>query len=236
MLVALPFLLSAAQAAAAPAPPAPTGHMQIFIAPSGEPFRVAGNAPYPVAQWFAGADKNGDGKLDKDEFVADFMRFFDQLDVDHDGAIDGAERSRYENEIAPETLGGSMEQRDAFAGEPDDSESGGEGASGDSEARKPRYGLNPTGAGRFDLFGMPEPVAAMDIELRGRITRRAAQQAAEDRFAMLDQLHRGYLTLDSLPPTYAQRGGHVGSGSERRARGGHGGHGGHGGGYGRHQG
>jgi len=236
MLVALPFLLSAAQAAAAPAPPAPTGHMQIFIAPSGEPFRVAGNAPYPVAQWFAGADKNGDGKLDKDEFVADFMRFFDQLDVDHDGAIDGAERSRYENEIAPETLGGSMEQRDAFAGEPDDSDSGGEGASGDSEARKPRYGLNPTGAGRFDLFGMPEPVAAMDIELRGRITRRAAQQAAEDRFAMLDQLHRGYLTLDSLPPTYAQRGGHVGSGSERRARGGHGGHGGHGGGYGRHQG
>jgi len=236
MLVALPFLLSAAQAAVAPAPPAPSGHMQIFIAPSGEPFRVAGNAPYPVAQWFAGADKNGDGKLDKDEFVADFMRFFDQLDVDHDGAIDGAERSRYENEIAPETLGGSMEQRDAFAGEPDDSESGGEGASGDSEARKPRYGLNPTGAGRFDLFGMPEPVAAMDIELRGRITRRAAQQAAEDRFAMLDQLHRGYLTLDSLPPTYAQRGGHVGSGSERRARGGHGGHGGHGGGYGRHQG
>ena len=236
MLVALPFLLSAAQAAAAPAPPAPTGHMQIFIAPSGEPFRVAGNAPYPVAQWFAGADKNGDGKLDKDEFVADFMRFFDQLDVDHDGAIDGAERSRYENEIAPETLGGSMEQRDAFAGEPDDSDSGGEGASGDSEARKPRYGLNPTGAGRFDLFGMPEPVAAMDIELRGRVTRRAAQQAAEDRFAMLDQLHRGYLTLDSLPPTYAQRGGHVGSGPERRARGGHGGHGGHGGGYGRHQG
>jgi Ca2+-binding EF-hand superfamily protein len=230
MLVALPFLLSAAQAAAAPAP---SGHMQIFIAPSGEPFRVGGNAPYPVAQWFAGADKNGDGKLDKDEFVADFLRFFDQLDVDHDGAIDGVERLRYENEIAPETLGGSSEQRNAFADEPEDSDIAGEGAAADTDAPKPRYGANPIGAGRFDLFGMPEPVAAMDTELRGRITRRVAQQAAEDRFAMLDQLHRGYLTLDSLPPTYAQRGGHVGSGPDRR---GHSGHGGHGGGYGRHQG
>jgi len=209
----LPLLLVADEAVgAAPAPP-PTGHVQIFVAPSGEPFRVSGSAPYPVAQWFAGADKNGDGKLDKGEFVADFLRFFDTLDLDHDGAIDGGERTRYENEVAPETLGGSSDQRNSFADEPDDSD----GSAADTEAPKPRYGANPSGAGRFDLFGLPEPIAAMDTEVRGRISRRVAQQAAEDRFALLDSLHRGYLTLDSLPPTYAQsRGG--GGRPKRKAR------------------
>ena len=216
MWAVLPLMLAGAGASAAGPPPSPGGHQQIFIAPSGEPFRVSGSAPYPVAQWFAGADRNGDGKLDTDEFVADFLRFFDQLDVDHDGAIDGVERTRYENEVAPETLGGSSEQRNSFADESADRDIAGEGASGDTDAPKPRYGANPTGAGRFDLFGMPEPVAAMDTEMRGRITRRAAQQAADDRFALLDQAHRGYLTLDTLPPTYAQPGRTAAAGKHKR--------------------
>jgi hypothetical protein len=63
---------------------------------------------------------------------------------------------------------------------------------------------------------MPEPVAAMDTEMRGRITRRVAQQAAEDRFALLDQAHRGYLTLDTLPPTYAQPGRTAAAGKHKR--------------------
>jgi len=219
MLFILPMLLFAAQAGAAvPPPPAATGRQQIFIAPSGEPFRVSGNAPYPVAQWFTGADRNADGKLDKAEFVADFLRFFDTLDLDHDGAIDGAERTRYENEVAPETLGGSSTSRNAFADEPVDSDIAGEGSAADTDAPKPRYGANPSGAGRFDLFGLPEPVAAMDTEVRGRISRRVAQQAAEDRFALLDAQHRGYLTLDSLPPTYAQGRGGGSGGPKRKAR------------------
>ena len=72
---------------------------------------------------------------------------------------------------------------------------------------KPKYGLNPTGAARFDLLGLPEPVAAMDTELRGRISRSAAEQAARDRFKALDDSHRGYLTLDTLPPTFTEPGG-----------------------------
>jgi len=204
MLALLPILLVGAQGAGAAPAPAPSGRLQIFIAPSGEPFRVNGSEPYPVARWFAGADKNGDGKLDKDEFVADFLRFFDQLDLDHDGAIDGVERARYENEVAPETLGGSSEQRNSFADEPDDSDVAGEGSAAPTDAPKPRYGASPSGAGRFDLFGMPEPVAAMDTELRGRISERAVRAAARLRFDVLDGQHLGYLTLATLPPSYAE--------------------------------
>ena len=235
MIAILPFLLFAAQGDGAAAAAAPTGREQIFIAPSGEPFRVSGDAPYPVAQWFSGADKNGDGKLDLAEFTADFLRFFDELDVDHDGWIDSAERFRYENQIAPETLGNTSDHVNAFANDADDSDIAGEGAAAEGAVSpaKPLYGSNPTGAARFDLLGLPEPVAAMDTELRGRISRRVAEQAAHDRFALLDQQHRGYLTLDGLPPTFAKRGG---SGERQRRgggrRGGHTGHGGYGGGGG----
>ena len=209
MIVLLPILLLAAQADASPATPASSGRVQTFIAPSGEPFRVSGNVPYPVATWFAGADKNGDGKLDLNEFTADFLRFFDQIDVNHDGAIDSVERARYENQIAPETLGTTSERVNSFANDPDTSDVAGEGAAapGAVAQAKPRYGSNPTGAARFDLLGLPEPVAAMDTELRGRISRRVAQDAARDRFALLDELHRGYLTLDALPPTFARHAG-----------------------------
>jgi hypothetical protein len=210
MIALLPVLLFAAQGDAQAADAVPPARAQTFIAPSGEPFRVSGNVAYPVAQWFAGADKNGDGKLDVDEFVADFMRFFDQLDVNHDGAIDGIERTRYENQVAPETLGEASERVNTFANDEDDSDIAGQGAA-DSDsgpvsapAAKPRYGSNPTGAARFDLLGMPEPVAAMDTELRGRISRRVAEEAARYRFGLLDDQHLGYLTLAALPPTYSQ--------------------------------
>jgi len=219
MIAILPVLLLAAQADAASAAVPDGGHIQIFIAPSGEPFRVSGNA---VAAWFTAADKNRDGKLDLDEFTADFMRFFDQLDVNHDGAIDGVERTRYENEIAPETLGGSFNYDYQPAQEEDDTDIAGQGAASSdtgpvTSAPKPRYGSNPVGAARFDLLGLPEPVASMDTELRGRISRQAAEEVAHDRFALLDELHRGYLTLDGLPPTYARHGS-SGGGKKRGKR------------------
>ena len=71
MIAILPFLLFAAQGDAAAAAGTPAGREQVFIAPSGEPFRVAGDAPYPVAQWFSGADKNGDGKVSRNEWLKD---------------------------------------------------------------------------------------------------------------------------------------------------------------------
>ena len=208
MLALLPLLLIAAQeaAASAPAEPVSRARMQTFIAPSGEPFRVPSGEPYPIAKWFAAADKNGDGKLDYAEFDADFMRFFEELDVDDDGAVDGIERSRYENEVVPETLGSSwtIESRREETEEKVDFGSADDQGASTVKREKPRYGTHPIGAAQFDLLGIPEPVAAMDTELRGRITRRVAQEASRLRFGLLDGQHRGYLTLDELPPTYAE--------------------------------
>ena len=211
----IPVLLVAAFGTAAIADDASNGRQQTFIAPSGEPFHAYGDAPYPVAAWFAGADTNHDGKLDFAEFEADFMRFFDQLDVNHDGAIDGVERTRYENQIAPETLGSSwtLEARRNEEAEDVDFGSGDDQGATTIKRDKPRYGSNPIGAARFDLLGMPEPVAAMDTELRGRITRSIAERAARDRFNALDEGNLGYLTLASLPPTYAQGHHHGGRGA-----------------------
>ena len=74
----------------------------LFVSPAGEPFRAAPGEPYPVAAWFIRADANGDGKLTRDELVADAARFFQRLDVNHDGIIDGMELKTYETEIVPE--------------------------------------------------------------------------------------------------------------------------------------
>jgi hypothetical protein len=85
---------------------APGRLTQLFISPCGEPFRAVAKAPYPVAAWFARADKNGDGAIDRAEFRADADAFFDVLDVNHDGVISGFEVSRYEHLIVPEILRG----------------------------------------------------------------------------------------------------------------------------------
>ena len=77
-------------------------YRQLFIAPSGEPFRAIAGAPYPVAAWFAQADANHDGRIDLGEFNADFMRFFDRIDTNHDGMLSSAEIKAYETDLAPE--------------------------------------------------------------------------------------------------------------------------------------
>jgi hypothetical protein len=187
-----------------PSPPPPAEHvgrLQIFIAPSGEPFRAPSDAPYPVADWFARADANHDGKLTESEFVADFLRFFASLDLDHDGQIDGSEIERYEA-ATPELRTGGF--AGVLGGSGSSDEEGGESA---PARRVGSYmGANdPQGAGRFDLLRIPEPVASMDTELKGRISRAQAQDAAEYRFSLLDVQHRGYLLLSDLPETYAQQ-------------------------------
>ncbi|MAK83438.1 MAG: hypothetical protein CMJ17_16435, partial [Phenylobacterium sp.] len=101
---------AAATASAAPPPGPPPGRaaqgggMEIFISPSGEPFRGAGG----LAAWFAGADADADGLVTLAEFEADAVRMFGQLDTDQNGSIDGFETQAYEREIAPEirSLGG----------------------------------------------------------------------------------------------------------------------------------
>lgn len=205
MIMIFPLLLLAAAGDAPAAADAPRGPPQIFISPAGEPFRVYGDVPYPVANWFTAADKNADGKLDLAEFTADFLRFFDQLDQNHDGAIDGIEKARYENEVAPETTGASWYPKSQDQTNYEWNAGFGQDVNLPHVDRPARAGREaPIGAGRFDLLGLLEPVAAMDLEVRGRISRRMATDVAQMRFNQLDPQHRGYLTLDQLPRTPAE--------------------------------
>ncbi len=87
--------------------PARSGQASLFVSPSGEPFRAAAGEPYPVARWFAQADLNHDGRLDRAEFRADAERFFATLDLNGDGVLEQAEVARYERDLVPEILAGA---------------------------------------------------------------------------------------------------------------------------------
>ena len=86
----------------------PTGPLEpsnVFFSPAGRPYRAKMDAPYPVADWFKAADKNTDGKIDKAEFLADSVAFFDLIDRNKDGALSPQEIAFYEQRVPPEVLG-----------------------------------------------------------------------------------------------------------------------------------
>jgi hypothetical protein len=211
----------------------PPARPSLFISPAGEPFRAGPGEPYPVAAWFRGADANGDGKLTRDEFVADAARFFQALDANHDGVIDGAELKAYEAEIVPEIT----EERAAEQGRPQTAGStsgdqGGGGGGGGRRGRRrggggaqggPGQGGAPggglpqaQGAAPYGLLGEREPVAAADLDLNSRITLNNFKAKAAQRFATLDMDGKGYLLLAELPKTPAQQGGRRGRGGGQR--------------------
>jgi hypothetical protein len=90
---------------AAPACAADDKAPNVFFSPHGQPYRAPAGATYPIVDWFKAADRNGDGKLDRDEFVADAAAFFAFLDIKGNGVLDTDEISFYEHRIAPEVLG-----------------------------------------------------------------------------------------------------------------------------------
>ncbi|MBI1405084.1 MAG: hypothetical protein GC145_03040 [Caulobacter sp.] len=221
-LALIAMLLAAAPALAQPGPPpgGPPGEppragpgdrdgdgqrppLQIFISPAGEPFRAPLDAPYPVATWFAGADADHDGVLTRDEFVADSLRFFAVLDVDHDGWIDGFEANDYEKTVAPEILSRSA----MLQAEP---RRGPRKAAIGSRINRPgnvpgTYGLDRSGAGLYGLINEVEPVTGQDGDFNRRIDRKEATAAAKDRFRILDKDADGKLTLGTLPKTPLQK-------------------------------
>jgi hypothetical protein len=181
----------------------------LFISPAGEPFRAEPGAPYPVAVWFAGADADHDGALTRDEFVADALRFFDRIDGDHNGVIDGFEVSTYETQVAPEILQGfqgggegpGMRGRGGQGGPGGGGRRGGGG--GGKRSGGPMGGMLQ-GAAPYSLLAEPQPVMASDGDFDRRITRAEATKAAKARFALLDTDGDGRLRLADLPQTPVQ--------------------------------
>jgi hypothetical protein len=190
----------------------------LFVSPAGEPFRAEPGEPYPVAAWFKAADTDGDGKLTRDEFVADAARFFQRLDRNHDGVIDGLELKAYESDVLPELT----EERapppqtgarpsSTFGDETTDPSTGRRrrGGGGRATLAGPPGGLGlltqANGAAPYDLLGEREPVADADLDLTSRITLANFKAKALQRFTTLDVDGKGYLLLQDLPKTQAQR-------------------------------
>jgi EF hand/EF-hand domain pair len=84
--------------------PAAAGYTQLFMSPCGEPYRGKPGDPYPAVLWFKQADLNHDGVIDLKEFRADHEGFFDALDADGNGVLDGPELTFYERQVAPDVF------------------------------------------------------------------------------------------------------------------------------------
>ena len=187
-------------------------HRSLFISPAGEPFRAEPGAPYPVAAWFAGADADHDGALPREEFIGDALRFFDRIDGDHNGVVDGFEVSAYETQVAPEILqgfqgGGEGPGMRGQGGRGGGRRGGGgppEGGSGGGKRGGAPMGGMLQGATPYSLLAEPEPVMASDGDFDRRITRAEAAKAAKARFALLDSDGDGRLRLGDLPRTPLQ--------------------------------
>ena len=84
---------------------------------------------------------------------------------------------------------------------------GGRGAEPPPESSGRSHEVLAGGAGlaRFGLLGEPEPVAASDLDLDGRITRTEFAARADQRFRSLDEAEAGRLTYPELERRLAER-------------------------------
>ena len=195
-------------------PRTPRQERGTFLSPAGEPYRSEPGQPYPSAIWFAKADADHDGKLTRDEFKADFERFFRTLDTNHDGVLDSFEVQDYEHNVAPEIL--SVFERPAGPGADEAGPGGGRrrgggggppggGAPGnnsqDAKANAAAMRLQMQGARAFSLLPTSEPVAGADADLDGKVSLAEFKTAADRRFDLLDKKKLGYLMLADLPRT-----------------------------------
>ena len=174
-------------------------------------------APYASALWFAQADTNKDGKLDRAEFVADAAAFFKKLDNNGDGVLSRYDVAIYEHKICPEIIGRRL------VGSRDDSHDGArlwlaQMPSGTAAPIAPSGSLPPggnpvapgldetgNGASPFSFFDEPEPILTADFNIDGVITRQNFLKLADMHFTSLDSKGVGYLTLATLPKTKIEK-------------------------------
>jgi hypothetical protein len=187
------------------APPPPGPRVRLFISPMGEPFRGEDG----FGAWLAAADHDRNGAVSLAEFRADADRFFKLLDADGSGFIDGFETQAYERERVPEIASVSFEE-----GGPGRRGGGLVGRRGgpprgdqpQADAGGGFRGAGRSGAARFSLLNIPQPVANCDEDGNGRVTAAEWGHAADRRFAVLDKARSGALTRDALrPPPGAER-------------------------------
>lgn len=174
-------------------PPRP--RVQLFVSPAGQPFRAPRGQPYPVAEWFAKADADHDGRLTRDEFRADADAWFKVLDVNGDGQISMPEVTRWEEELVPEVsrIGAGM---------------------GGARGRN-TVDTRLQGAAAYSLINEPHPIRGADADFSFSVSRAEWRAASDRRFALLDTDGDGAILLADLRPTPVQA---MGGGGQRMDR------------------
>ncbi len=208
-----PLILTCALAAAAggAATSATAGPPQLFVSPTGEPFRAAEGAAAPLETWFAQADADRDGAIGWLEFEADFTRYFGLLDSDRDREIGPAEVARYETEILPEmaqrgygpgrSYGGPRQQlRPGELTGGSAGMAGGRGGARSIPSREPAAARMAmmAGAARYGLLPISHPIMDADSDFNRGVSPREYARAAASRFSQLDTGRDGRLTLADL--------------------------------------
>ena len=185
--------------------------LNVFLSPSGEPFRGGRDDPYASAAWFARADTDHDGRLTLAEFRADALRAFARYDTNGDGVIDAFEIQHYEEAVAPEILPSIGGLHAGEGGDPSLFQGRGGGRGRGGGGQRPASGGKEVagdraiaGAGLYAMLAEPEPVTAADADVSGTVTRAEWLARTDVRFALLDAAHRGYLVLADLPKPQAQ--------------------------------
>lgn len=177
-------------------PPGP--RTQLFISPAGQPFRAPAGEPYPVAAWFAAADRDHEGRLTRDEFRADADAWFKALDANGDGRIDMPEATRWEEQLVPEITRTGL------------------GMSAGGPRTRNTLDTRRQGAAAYSLISEPHPVRGADADLSFSVSPAEWRAASDRRFALLDPDGDGAVLPTDLRPTPIQA---MRGGGERRGGG-----------------
>ena len=178
----------------------------------GEPFRGEVGGPSPLADWFAVADRNHDGRVSLDEMLEDAARFFKTLDTDGNGVISPIEMAHYETAIAPARLrfdGGLKPFRSA-----DKSDNAGYSPSDDRSSERNLQRTFGSGRNIRDLqfLEVPQPVMMADSDFDQRVSADEFAKTAAKRFKSNDKNADGFLEPGELTTPLDKKGKPIGPG------------------------
>jgi hypothetical protein len=153
-------------------PPPP---FRTFYSPNGE---VLNGGPLgkpscsdAITSWFNRADTDHNGRLTREEFLADARRQFAVMDLDHDAVITPVELDRYRDPFSPPQEKQSTNRNDRSRGNQD------------------------RGRSSLTAGDTPDPVMAADIRLRNVVDLQDFMFHAEKVFLSLDKKHEGSLDV-----------------------------------------